>query len=462
MIKTCFLSATTALAGALIVAGGAGMAVPALAQASWSLQPGADATKAQRAPGPVDAQNPVVARPSSAPDDTPSPQVTLPAAPPPTVKAPAVKAPEKAPATTAPAARPTVAPAQTATQAPARAPAQAQTPAREAATSAAPPSPVASPAQQPTLQAPLPSPPPSAPPVGEQTTTPAAPVETPPAAPASHWPEWWLAIPVALLLAGLGVFALLRRRAAPATAWAEAGLEPEPEEEDDTAEAAQPVAPTVAPAPSPVPAPAPAIATVPPQRATPAAPPPPKPLVSAIVSPRPAPVAIERAEVTFEPVLMRQSLVYATLVYRMTLTAPAEGLPEGAAIAADMISAHASLSQAEQLAPDPASVPPRHRFDPLGPGETREVKGEIQLPLNAIRPVRQGNAMLFVPLLRLFLALPDGSIERRVFSLGLPGEGAGLAPVRIDTGPRDHAPIHAREIDGARSHSGPHVPQAAE
>ncbi len=449
MIKTRFLSATTALAGATTVASGVGMAVPALAQETWSLQPGADATKAPRAPGPVDAQNPVVTRPSTAPDDAPSPQVTLPAAPPPTVKAPAVKTPEKTPAATAPAARPSAAPS----QAPATAPVPTQTAPRA----------VASPVATPTASAPQPAASqattPFVPPVAEPGAPAATPVETTPAAPASHWPEWWLAIPVALLLAALGAFALLRRRAAPATAWQEAGLEPE--EEEDAPEAA----PTATPAP--VLAPAPAVAAAPAPRATQVTPPPPKPLVSeplapSIISPRPAPVATERAEVAFEPVLMRQSLVYATLVYRMTLTAPTEGLPEGAVIAADMISAHASLSQAEQLAPDPTSVPVRHRFEAMAPGETREVKGEIQLPLNAIRPVRQGNAMLFVPLLRLFLALPDGSIERRVFSLGLPGEGVGLAPVRIDTGPRDHAPIQAREIDGARSHSGPHVPQAAE
>jgi hypothetical protein len=265
------------------------------------------------------------------------------------------------------------------------------------------------------------------------------------------------------------VFALLRRRATPATAWEEAGMEPDPEA-GDIAQAPEAVVTPVAKAPT-----EPAIsATAVPPRANPLlAPllvPAQAPVAAAPVPPAPAPAptlaSAERAEVTLETVLMRQSLVYATLVYRITLAAPANGIPTGAVIAADMISAHASLSQAEQLAPDPASVPIRHRFEALAPGETREVKGEIQLPLNAIRPLRQGNAALFVPLLRLFLALPDGSIERRVFSLGLPGEGAGLAPVRIDTGPRDHAPIQSREITGARSYAGPHpsgdVPQAAE
>lgn len=444
MTKTATLSATAALAGALILAGGA--ATPALAQAAWSLQPGTDATQAPRPSGPVDAQNPVVVRPSTAPDDAPSPQVTLPAAPPPQVKAPAAT-PSAAPSQAAPRPRASEAPAQPAAQSAARptAPANATAPSASPPPSTSPvaeaPQPVASPDSTPFV-----------PPAPEPSAAPAPQVGQ--AAPASHWPEWWLAIPVALLLAAGGIFALLRRRAAPATAWDEAGMEPEPEEEEAPL-APRTAAPEVAAAPRPAPAPVT---------------PPPSPSIAPALAPQPAPLATPRAEVTFEPALMRQSLVYATLVYRMTLTAPPEGLPEGAVIAADMISAHASFSQAEQLAPDPATVQLRHRFGALAPGETREVKGEIQLPLNAIRPVRQGNAALFVPLLRLFLALPDGAIERRVFSLGLPSEGksdgAGLAPVRIDTGPRDHSPIQAREIDAARSYSGPHpsgdVPQAAE
>lgn len=475
MTRTTTLSVTTALAGVLLLAG----TTPALAQATWSLQPGADSTQAPARPsGPVDAQNPVVTRPGNTPEETPSPKVTLPAAPPPAVTTPAAKAPEK------PAPKPSAPASEAVRRADAPAPRAAATQAASApAPTEAPPARATQPEPSASPIAPAPSP-------GtadtSQTEPAAIPAPEAATAPASHWPEWWLAIPIALLLAAGGVFALLRRRAAPATAWEEAGMEPEPEAGDmaevpETVVASAPKAPTepvIAPPAQPATAPvttAPA-ATAPPPRANPLVAPLLVPAQAPAATAQAAPVAVavavaapaaaEKAEVVLETVLMRQSLVYATLVYRITLAAPTSGIPEGAVIAADMISAHASLSQAEQLAPDPASVPVRHRFDTLSPGETREVKGEIQLALNAVRPLRQGNAMLFVPLLRLFLALPDGSIERRVFSLGLPGEGAGLAPVRIDTGPRDHAPIQAREITGARSYAGPHpsgdVPQAAE
>ena len=463
MTRTATLSKTAALAGVLLVAG----TTHALAQATWSLQPGADSTQAPARPaGPVDSQNPVVTRPANTPEETPSPKVTLPAAPPPAISTPTARAPEK------PAAKPTAPAGEAARRTDAPAP----------RVGASPAAPVPAPTPAPT--APATQPVPSASPLAATPSRAAAdaPPTEPTAAPSNHWPEWWLAIPVALLLAGGGVFALLRRRTAPATAWTEAGLEPEAEPE--TGDIAQAPEAEVAPATR---APTEPVITAPVQTTTgpvttgpvtPAVPPRANPLLAPLLvpaqgpaeittpPPAPSPADIEKPEFALEPVLMRQSLVYATLVYRAALTAPDDGIPEGAVIAADMISAHASLSQAEQLAPDPASIPVRHRFDALAPGETREVKGEIQLPLNAIRPLRQGNATLFVPLLRLFVALPDGSIERRVFSLGQPGEGAGLAPLRIDTGPRDHAPIQAPENVGARSHAGPApaggIPQAAE
>ncbi|WP_132389156.1 hypothetical protein [Novosphingobium sp. PhB165] len=435
MTRTGTLSVNAALAGALIVAG---YAVPASAQATWSLPPGPNATDTPRPQGPVDAQAPVV-RPSDAPSEAPRPAPSPPvlvAAPPPPASAKQAQTP--APARPEPRA--------TATPAPQKAP-QVAMPAPAAAS----PQPAATPESTSSF---VPAP------AASETPAPApsvaAPAETAPAATAEHWPDWWWAIPIALLLAAGGIVALLRRRTAPATAWAEAGLEPEGEEED---------APKLAEAPKPAPAPVtPAPITAAP-RPAPVVPPAPKPLTSAIVSPLPKAAPLARAEWALEPVLLRQSLVYATLQYRLALTAPASGLAEGASVAADMIAAHASLSQTEQLAPDPASVPLRHRFGALEPGETREVKGEIQLPLNAIRAVRQGDAALFVPLVRLFLTLPDGTIERRVFSLGQPGTGAGLAPLRVDTGPRDHAPILAREIEGARSIGGAApsgVPEAAE
>lgn len=390
---------------------------------TWSLPPGAqDSQNPPRAQGPVDPQVPVVAPRETAPDAAATPPASTPSArpgpvptvtPPPPPAARTTERPQPRPAASATPARPAIAP---------------ETPPSAGPEPASPsPEVSASPAAMPAPSA-------SEPPVSEGSPATASQAPSEPAA-TPHWPEWWLAIPAALLAAAGGVFVLLRRRRTPATAWEEAGLEPEAEPEDELLdEPAKPAAPAAVAALEPPPTAAPA-------------------------GPEPVPVTQSFSgevqgndiEIVFEPVTLRLSLVYATLQYRLAVTAPPAGLPGGLRILADMISAHASLSQAEQLAPDPSGQPLRHSVEALTAGETREFKGELQLPLSAIRVMRQGQASLFVPLVRLSFFGEHGLSARRVFTLGLPGEGPGVSPLRLDTGPRDHAQIASREIEAART-----------
>ena len=160
-----------------------------------------------------------------------------------------------------------------------------------------------------------------------------------------------------------------------------------------------------------------------------------------------------RGLITFEPVAMRLSLVYATLQYRLVLTA-ATAIPSGQ-LRADMIAAHASLPQSAQLAPPPETLAVVHAIARMAPQDVLEVQGELQMPLSAVRPVRQGNAAFMAPLVRLALlgeepgALPHLELGA-VFTLGIPGPGPALAPLRLDTGPRQFTRLSAREIDNAR------------
>ena len=145
---------------------------------------------------------------------------------------------------------------------------------------------------------------------------------------------------------------------------------------------------------------------------------------------------------------MRLSLFYATLQYRLSLKASSS--QPALKVTGDLISAHASLTREEQLAPQPDNLPTLHSLPGLKVGEKMELKGEIQLPLTAIRALRQGGGSFFVPLARFCLVTEDGTALRRVFTVGSPREGAGLAPLRIDAGPRDFTPLAASEIEPAR------------
>lgn len=255
---------------------------------------------------------------------------------------------------------------------------------------------------------------------------PAAPgfVTQPPAAPsspqgiavssdvASAWPDWRWALPV-LAVAIAGGFAWARRRRpASIDTWEETVAEPVAEE------------------------PAPAPESMPP------------------TPPRPAPArAIASGLLEFEPIALRLSLVYATLQFRLRLTAQT-AIPAGRVLG-DMISAHGSLSQAVQLEPEPDELGLLRPFPPLAAGEVLEAFGELRLPLKAVRPVQQGGAAFMVPLVRLaLLGDPDPAAPLLelgcVFTVGVPGHGPALAPLRFDTGPRDFTDLDAREIPAAR------------
>lgn len=379
-----------ALAGASVLAFATLAAVSAGAQTQpgWSLPPGETSSPTPAPQGPVDAQNPVVA-PSPAPAG-PEPVPVIVAPPPP-----------------APSASPS-APASPA------APARRETPTARASTGSAPAEPVeAAPAS------PAPAPAASPAPLAENAEPVAAPPTAPPPTASKSPTWWWLALPMALLLLALG-WRLARKRG------------PEPYSEPEPA-----AEPEAAPEPHVLPEAA-------------AVPPIPAPAFSA--PPAVNPVRASGA-LDFTPLSLRISLVYATLRFRLVLTA-GTAFPAGRLLA-DMISAHGSLPQDQQLAPPIETLALLADTPALDPAQAIEIEGELQLPLGSVRPLRQGDATFLVPLVRLAW-LGDNApgvphLELGcAFTVGVHGQGPALAPLRLDTGPRDFTGLSAREIDAAR------------
>lgn len=380
----------------------AATAMPVLAQSAdtWSLPEPSGTPTPSRDQGPTDGQNPVV-RPNLSPSPALAPVPTI--TPPPVRATPSVQ----------PSAAPRPVPSAIPTTRPTPTPAPTPTP-------QAPPTAEPSATPAPTLPAPAPTAPASAP-VAAPTAP--APVESIPAAAPSaqeSGPPWWWTVPLALL-AAIGAAIAWKRRRRPDEpedqAWDEPVVVPEP----IAPEPAQPRPPVASPAPAPVPQPA----------------------------PLPAPAPSDAATLVFEPVGLRVSLVYATLQYRVAITAGAD-LPT-ARLLGDMIGAHASIPPEQQLAPAPDTLAALKTLGPLVADETVVLTGEIQLPLNAIRPLQQGGASLFVPLVRLCL-VADTQALRRVYTVGVEGGGTGLSPLRLDTGPREHRDLAAREVAAARDY----------
>lgn len=370
------------------------------------------------------------------PQATPTPRAAGPAAPdgsaprPNATSTPAVAATISAPAATAPAR--SVAP----TPAPTRAarPATAVTPPPRTAPSPSPaPSTGTTPAPPPSDTAST-----SALPDLPLTPVPAATASTPASTESGTAGLPWLPIAagtVALLLAGGAAWALMRRRSGQADA------------------AADFVAPSLSRPASPSPEPA-GKAVEPAAAQTLAA-------QSLAAQPLPAqPIIVTALRVPDTPLLSLEArrvsatLVNATLSYRLAVTNPGSVPIEDIQIGGDMIAAHATRPVEEQIASDTTDLPPLHRIATLAPGESVMLGGDIRLPLAAIRPIRHGEASLFVPLVRFAAAwaAADGRHRRHAstFLVGQlpPAASERLQPFRLDLGPRMYGELGQRLLAG--------------
>lgn len=252
----------------------------------------------------------------------------------------------------------------------------------------------------------------SAPPPPAAATTPASPAAAPTPSRFPPW-SWWLGggMLLALLLTGIG-YALRRRRHA---------------DDIDDMEQAEDVPPLVEESPAPTPG-------------------------TGVSRP---PSVSSRVELAFEPERLTMALVNARLAYRLSLTNHGDAPVGPVSIACDIISAHGSLNNYEQLLSESDMGEPKHQFPELSPGESIALTGELQLPIAAILPIRSGGASLFVPLARFRVtALEEGRpslVSNRIFIIGespdLPGKR--LKPIRIDLGPRTFSHIGQREIKAA-------------
>lgn len=164
--------------------------------------------------------------------------------------------------------------------------------------------------------------------------------------------------------------------------------------------------------------------------------------------------AADTPAVSLEARRMSATLVNATLTYRLTITNTGSEPLENMEIGGDMIAAHATRSTEEQLASGTTVLPGLHYVASLAPGESVTLGGDIRLPLAAIRPIRHGQASLFVPLARFSASWTCGDGARKsrasTFLVGqLPaGVSDRLQPFRLDLGPRMYGELGQRQLAG--------------
>ena len=162
----------------------------------------------------------------------------------------------------------------------------------------------------------------------------------------------------------------------------------------------------------------------------------------------PAATPANALTISVEPVKLTRSVMNATLHYRVILTNRSENALGAAELGVDMIGAHGSAPVDEQVANPAHKLELRRTFERIAPSQSVRYEGQIAIPLSQARVIRQGNAALFIPLLRVRV---DGVSEEPQLKTFVIGQGAGnggrVMPFRLDDGPREFQPIAARALD---------------
>ncbi|MBX7541151.1 hypothetical protein [Qipengyuania sphaerica] len=160
------------------------------------------------------------------------------------------------------------------------------------------------------------------------------------------------------------------------------------------------------------------------------------------------PVSPSDILVKADAIKLTRSLMNATLQYRVSLMNKATRALGNVVVGADIVSAHGGVPVEQQVASANQQLEKRHTFERIAPGQSVRYEGQITIPLSQVRAIRQSNAALFVPLLRLRVdgACEEPLVKTFVVGLGAPG-GGRVTPFRLDEGPRSYEPIAARALD---------------
>lgn len=173
----------------------------------------------------------------------------------------------------------------------------------------------------------------------------------------------------------------------------------------------------------------------------------PAPLSPPASLPVSTPLPLLRIDAT--PSHLTRSLMAATFSCRIALENRGEQPLADLAVGLDLTTAHGSVAAGEQLADPDRPLPEVLRVARLAPGERVEFARDIRLPTAEIRTLRQGEARLYIPLLRVRAQAGGNRAVARTFIVGtLPDGGATkLQPFRLDEIPQTYRMIGVAALD---------------
>lgn len=151
-----------------------------------------------------------------------------------------------------------------------------------------------------------------------------------------------------------------------------------------------------------------------------------------------------RLDLTLEIIAATRSVMMFTVQYRLNIANRSDRAVTDLAATAQLACARASAG----AAPSAAAGQSAAGIARVGPQQARSITGEVQMPLSAIQPLRQGMTPLFVPLVHITLEGEGLPAINRSFVIGPPsGSGAGrLHPIPLDQSPGKIAGLVAQAV----------------
>lgn len=149
-----------------------------------------------------------------------------------------------------------------------------------------------------------------------------------------------------------------------------------------------------------------------------------------------------RLDLTLEVIAATRGVMMFTVQYRLNIANRSDRAVTDLAATAQLACARAS----EGAAPSAAAAQSAAGIARVGPQQARSIIGEVQMPLSAIQPLRQGKTPLFVPLIHVTLEGEGLPAQARTFVIGTPSPSGRVHPILLDAPPGGIAGLVAQAV----------------
>jgi hypothetical protein len=137
-----------------------------------------------------------------------------------------------------------------------------------------------------------------------------------------------------------------------------------------------------------------------------------------------------------------RSIMMFTLGYRLTISNRSGRAVGNVTSAVELVCARASAGRG----PSAGAAQALGGIERIGPHQARSISGEVQLPLSAIQPLRQGTKPVFVPLVHVTLEAEGLPAITKSFVVGPRSPSGRVHPIGLDQGPGGIAGLVAQAI----------------